>query len=92
MEGVYYQEKGSYQLSQLLGVKLPPHFQHDKTEKVYTYNIPFSSTALSTRDGKNPIPIKNDLMLVPDELATLSCNYKGRTKQDKELKRSKITH
>lgn len=31
--------------------------------------IPFSLSTLSTRDGENPIPIKSDLRLLPDELA-----------------------
>lgn len=34
--------------------------------------LPFSSITLSTRDGENPIPIKDDLKLLPDELAMFS--------------------
>lgn len=35
-------------------------------------NIPFFAITLSTREGENPIPIKFDLRLLPEELATLS--------------------
>lgn len=38
--------------------------------------LPFSSITLSTRDGENPIPIKDDLKLLPDELAMFSWNHR----------------
>jgi len=47
---------------------------------------------LSTRDGKNPIPIKNDLILLPDELAALSWNHKGRTEKELRNFKEQITH
>lgn len=43
-----------------------------KTVKKSKLNKPFSSIALSTRDGANPIPMNDDLKLVPEELATSS--------------------
>lgn len=64
----------------------------NKIKFALTHNIPFSSTTLSTRDGKNPIPIKNDLILLPDELATLSWNHKGRTEKELRNFKEQITH
>lgn len=34
--------------------------------------LPFSSIALLTREGENPMPINDDLSWLPDELAPLS--------------------
>lgn len=44
-------------------------------------HVPFASSTLSTRDGKNPIPIKSDLRLLPDELAPLSYKHKNTKKE-----------
>lgn len=36
------------------------------------HKLPFSSITLLTRDCVNPIAMKDDLKLLPDELATFS--------------------
>lgn len=49
-------------------------------------NKPFSSIALSTRDGENPIPMNDNLKLLPDELATLSCGRSMAHKDNKQIR------
>ena len=52
-------------------------------------NRPLCWMTLSTREGKNPMPIKEDrtLPLLPEELATLSCKWE--TKSNKKRAKEK---